>query len=87
MLHGVGGAAVYTLSPTYLDENTKQKNTPLYLGFMQSFAALGPAVGYIAGGLFLSVYVDAARPGHSTELVDIYVHIPYMLLIGLYSAH
>ena len=32
MLHGVGGAAIYTLAIPYMDENIKSKNTALYIG-------------------------------------------------------
>lgn len=61
------------MAPAYLDENTKMKNTPLYIGFMHSFAALGPAMGYILGGLFLTIYVDTGRRVDLNE----YGHICY----------
>ena len=32
MMHGIGGAAIYTISPPYMDANTKSKNLPVYLG-------------------------------------------------------
>ena len=30
-------------------------------GIMMAFACLGPAMGYILGGLFLNIYVDVGR--------------------------
>ena len=30
-------------------------------GIMQGFAAFGPAMGYICGGLFLNIYVDVLK--------------------------
>ena len=33
----------------------------LVLGILQAFAALGPAVDYIFGGLFLKIYVDVDK--------------------------
>ena len=33
----------------------------LFPGIMYAFAALGPAVGYVAGGTFLAIYVDFSR--------------------------
>ena len=32
VLHGIGGAALHTLSLPYLDENIRTTNTPLYVG-------------------------------------------------------
>ena len=32
LLCGIGGACVYTVGVTWIDENVKSKNTPLYLG-------------------------------------------------------
>ena len=31
-LHGIGGAALYTLGVPYLDDQIKIKNTPVYIG-------------------------------------------------------
>ena len=32
MLHGVGGAGIYTLAIPYMDSNIQTKNTALYIG-------------------------------------------------------
>ena len=32
LLHGAGATPLYTLGVTYLDENLKAKNTPVYVG-------------------------------------------------------
>ncbi|KRZ19313.1 Solute carrier organic anion transporter family member 4A1, partial [Trichinella zimbabwensis] len=58
VLHGIGAAPLYTLGVAYLDENVSQKMSPVYLGIYFAFATLGPALGFIIGGMLLNVNGD-----------------------------
>ncbi|XP_013383827.1 solute carrier organic anion transporter family member 4C1, partial [Lingula anatina] len=58
LLHGVGGTTLYSLGTVFIDENVKTKVSPIYIGILYAFSALGPAIGYIVGGQFLNIYVD-----------------------------
>ncbi|XP_064620771.1 solute carrier organic anion transporter family member 4A1-like [Lineus longissimus] len=57
-LHGIGGTTLYTLGIIWLDDNVKLHQLPLYVGIMEGCSALGPAIGFVLGGLFLDFYVD-----------------------------
>ncbi|XP_074652652.1 solute carrier organic anion transporter family member 4A1-like [Tubulanus polymorphus] len=55
---GIGGTTLYTTGVIYLDENVSTNTLPLYYGIFEAFTAIGPALGFIVGGLFLDFYVD-----------------------------
>ncbi|XP_055964108.1 solute carrier organic anion transporter family member 4A1 [Sorex fumeus] len=61
LLHGVGAAPLYTLGVTYLDENVKPSQAPVYMAAVYSAAILGPAAGYLIGGALLKVYTELGR--------------------------
>ncbi|KAK3087002.1 hypothetical protein FSP39_000238 [Pinctada imbricata] len=58
LLHGAGATPLYTLGVTYLDENLPLRSSSMYIGIFYAFAIVGPAIGYLAGGAFLDIYVD-----------------------------
>ncbi|XP_074656444.1 solute carrier organic anion transporter family member 4A1-like [Tubulanus polymorphus] len=58
LLHGLGGTTLYTVGVVYIDDNVHADSSPLYISIFEGMAALGPAIGYIAGGAFLDIYVD-----------------------------
>lgn len=55
---GIGTTLYYALGQTYLDDNTKKKNTPMLLGFTFALRTVGPAIGFLLGYACLSVYID-----------------------------
>ncbi|KAG2463875.1 solute carrier organic anion transporter family member 4A1 isoform X1 [Polypterus senegalus] len=57
-LHGFGATPLYTLGVTYLDENVKSNYAPVYIGIFYAAAIVGPAAGYLLGGVFLNIYSE-----------------------------
>lgn len=55
---GIGTTLYYGLGQTYLDDNTKKKNTPMLLGFTFALRTVGPAIGFLLGYACLSIYID-----------------------------
>ena len=58
ILHGIGAAPLITLGTTLLDESVAKNSAPMYIGIFQTFFVVGPALGYLLGGFFLSIYTD-----------------------------
>ena len=58
ILHGVGAAPLITLGTTFLDESVPRLSAPMFIGIFQTFFVVGPALGYLLGGFFLSIYTD-----------------------------
>uniref|UniRef100_A0A8D0LAB8 Solute carrier organic anion transporter family member n=1 Tax=Sphenodon punctatus TaxID=8508 RepID=A0A8D0LAB8_SPHPU len=60
-LHGIGATPLYTLGVTYLDENVKSNYSPVYIAVFYTAAILGPAAGYLVGGMFLNIYTEIGK--------------------------
>nr|CAB3266355.1 solute carrier organic anion transporter family member 4A1-like [Phallusia mammillata] len=59
LLNGVGSTAIFTLGMTYLDENVAQKSSSTYHAIYYSLqSSVGPASGYILGGLTLGLFTN-----------------------------
>ena len=58
MVMGAGTTPLYSLAPAYIDENVHPKSCPVYFGVFFATVAIGPGIGFIAGGALLSIYVD-----------------------------
>lgn len=55
---GIGNTLYYSLGQSYLDDNTKQRNTPLMLAYAFSMRMFGPVLGFGLGYLIMRVYID-----------------------------
>ncbi|XP_064596703.1 solute carrier organic anion transporter family member 4C1-like [Liolophura sinensis] len=58
LLHGFGGTTFYGVGISCMDDCVSAKNSPVYVGILYAFSALGPAVGYLLGGYLVDIYVD-----------------------------
>lgn len=59
LIHGVGASPLYTLGTTFLDGCVPMKMSSIYLGVFYAMGAVGPALGFVLGSLFLKIYIDA----------------------------
>ncbi|XP_055304286.1 solute carrier organic anion transporter family member 74D-like [Sitodiplosis mosellana] len=55
---GIGNTLYYSLGPAYIDNNTKQHNSPLMLSYAYSMRIFGPVIGYCFAYVILRVYID-----------------------------
>lgn len=58
VLHGIGASPLYTLGQEFLYSNSGPSTGALFIGIFQASSMFAPAIGYIGGGLFLSIYTD-----------------------------
>ena len=58
ILIGLGAAPLFTIGTSYLDEIVNPKYTSIHLGSFYITAIIGPALGFLSSGAFLSIYVD-----------------------------
>ncbi|XP_027752513.1 solute carrier organic anion transporter family member 4C1 [Empidonax traillii] len=62
LLLGVGGTPLYTLGTAFIDDSVPKHKSSLYIGIAYAMSLLGPAIGYVAGGQLLNVYIDIQIP-------------------------
>jgi len=58
LLHGIGSAPLVVLGTAFLDESVDTRDSPLYIAIFHTWFLFGPAIGYILGGLLLSIHTD-----------------------------
>lgn len=58
---GVGNTLYYSLGQTYLDDNIKQRNTPLVLSYAIAMRMVGPIIGFGFAYLTMSIYIDPTK--------------------------
>lgn len=58
VLMGAGTTPLYTLATAFIEESVPVRSSSFYLGIYYGASILGPALGYLLGGLLLNVYVD-----------------------------
>ena len=54
---GCGVCTLHTVGWSYIDDNVSPSSSPLYVGFVLTMFGLGPAAGYVIGGLLVNTYV------------------------------
>ena len=69
LLIGAGASPVYTLCAAFIDENVSRKNSGICLAVFYTVSGLGPALGFVLGGYFLTIYVDIEQVSLSFCLV------------------
>jgi len=67
ILIGIGGAPVFTVGTSFIDDIIHPKYVSICLGIFFTMAVLGPPVGFGIGGILLKIYVD---PWKDTILVE-----------------
>ncbi|KAF6730893.1 Solute carrier organic anion transporter family member 1C1 [Oryzias melastigma] len=58
MLRGIGETPVMPLGISYLDDFSREENTPFYLACIHTVGILGPMVGFMMGSFLAKIYVD-----------------------------
>ncbi|XP_054609443.1 solute carrier organic anion transporter family member 1C1-like isoform X2 [Dunckerocampus dactyliophorus] len=58
MLRGIGETPIMPLGVSYLDDFSREENTPFYLACIHTVGILGPMFGYMMGSFLAKIYVD-----------------------------
>ncbi|KAM9705333.1 solute carrier organic anion transporter family, member 1D1 [Menidia menidia] len=58
MLRGIGETPIMPLGVSYLDDFSREENTPFYLACIHTVGILGPMVGFMLGSFLAKIYVD-----------------------------
>uniref|UniRef100_A0A8C4DPA0 Solute carrier organic anion transporter family member n=1 Tax=Dicentrarchus labrax TaxID=13489 RepID=A0A8C4DPA0_DICLA len=58
MLRGIGETPIMPLGVSYLDDFSREENTPFYLACIHTVGILGPMFGFMLGSLLAKIYVD-----------------------------
>ncbi|KAM7307677.1 solute carrier organic anion transporter family member 74D [Ixodes scapularis] len=64
LLHGFGSATFYVVGMSYMDDNVKKKDSPMYFGTMFALRLFGPSAGYLLASYCLSHFeIPFVDPG------------------------
>ncbi|KAM3587996.1 uncharacterized protein V6R79_018423 [Siganus canaliculatus] len=58
MLRGIGETPIMPLGVSYLDDFSREENTPFYLACIHTVGILGPMFGFMLGSFVAKLYVD-----------------------------
>ncbi|KAL3048433.1 hypothetical protein OYC64_007077 [Pagothenia borchgrevinki] len=58
MLRGIGETPIMPLGISYLDDFSREENTPFYLACIHTVGILGPMFGFMLGSFLSKIYVD-----------------------------
>uniref|UniRef100_A0A3B4ADR2 Solute carrier organic anion transporter family member n=1 Tax=Periophthalmus magnuspinnatus TaxID=409849 RepID=A0A3B4ADR2_9GOBI len=58
MLRGIGETPIMPLGVSYIDDFSREENTPFYLACIQTVGILGPMFGFMLGSYLAKIYVD-----------------------------
>uniref|UniRef100_A0A3Q3J0P5 Solute carrier organic anion transporter family member n=1 Tax=Monopterus albus TaxID=43700 RepID=A0A3Q3J0P5_MONAL len=58
MLRGIGETPIMPLGLSYLDDFSREENTPFYLACIHTVGILGPMFGFMLGSYLAKIYVD-----------------------------
>lgn len=68
LLHGFGSATFYVVGMSYMDDNVKKKDTPMYFGTMFALRLFGPSMGYLLASYCLSHFeIPFVDTGEKTD--------------------
>ncbi|KAL5014234.1 hypothetical protein ScPMuIL_008504 [Solemya velum] len=57
LLQGIAKSPRYPYIATFVDDNVKKTKTAMYLGIVMGIGIFGPAIAFVSGGLFNTIYV------------------------------
>uniref|UniRef100_A0A7N6BYU6 Solute carrier organic anion transporter family member n=1 Tax=Anabas testudineus TaxID=64144 RepID=A0A7N6BYU6_ANATE len=58
LLRGIGETPIMPLGVSYVDDFSREENTPFYLACIHTVGILGPMFGYMLGSFLAKIYVD-----------------------------
>nr|XP_027227481.1 solute carrier organic anion transporter family member 2A1-like [Penaeus vannamei] len=64
---GIAISVFFTIGVTYLDDNISKKTYPIYYAATLLLRILGPVLGYLMGGNFLSMWIDPTKRPNLTQ--------------------
>ena len=65
---------------TYMNEYLAPRVASIYMGILYATAVLGPALGYIVGGLLMSIYTDFDRVDTGQSVYTSKLHAIFFVL-------
>ncbi|CAJ1054405.1 solute carrier organic anion transporter family member 1C1-like [Xyrichtys novacula] len=70
MLRGIGETPIMPLGVSYLDDFSKEENTPFYLACIHTVGILGPMFGFMLGSYLAKIYVDVGSVDLDTITIN-----------------